>query len=144
MAKIIQITGVQEVIANLMKAEKQIGNGIRKGLIKAGLFLLRESKLIVPVDLGNLKASGDSRAEGQGMDTVVWVVYTAHYAVYVHENLDAVHGAAYNAKYAAKIASHVKGFHSRGEKQQAKFLEAPARLHSQRLAEIIYEEASKL
>src|SRR5208283_1222248 len=34
----------------------------------------------------------------------VIVGYTANYAVYVHENLEAAHGQAYNIKYAAKIA----------------------------------------
>jgi hypothetical protein len=144
MSKVIEVYGVKEVLAKLSKADKDVGRGIQRGLIKAGLFLLRESQLIVPVDLGNLKASGATRAEGSGAATVVWVVYTANYAVYVHENLDAAHGKAYNLKYAEQISARLKGFHSRGENQQAKFLEEPARLHQDRLGQIIHEEVSKV
>jgi hypothetical protein len=67
----------------------------------------------------------------------VVVGYTAAYAVYVHENLEAAHGAAYNAKHAAEISAGKtkssktkkgwKGATSRGPNQQAKFLEQPAR-----------------
>ena len=71
----------------------------------------------------------------------VVVGYTAAYAVYVHENLEAAHGTAYNAKYAAEISQGQmvnkkgrvvkkkgwKGRTSRGPEQQAKFLEQPAR-----------------
>ena len=71
----------------------------------------------------------------------VVVGYTAAYAVHVHENLEAAHGAAYNAKYADEIAQGQtvnkkgrvvkkrgwKGRTSRGPGQQAKFLEQPAR-----------------
>jgi hypothetical protein len=69
----------------------------------------------------------------------VIVGYTAAYAVYVHENLEAAHGQMYNAKYADEIAMTramkaakiPKGsfteWHDRGPNQQAKFLEQPAR-----------------
>jgi hypothetical protein len=59
----------------------------------------------------------------------VIVGYTASYAVYVHENIEAAHGQEYNTKHAQ--------YHNRGKKkgqlvtqkgpnQQAKFLEKPA------------------
>lgn len=67
--------------------------------------------------------------------TSVVVGYTANYAVYVHENLQAVHGAAFNAKYSAEIDRGVE--HSRGPNQQAKFLEQPARELKQEFQRII-------
>ncbi len=60
-----------------------------------------------------------ARTEGSAS---VSVGYVANYAVHVHENLEALHGAAYNAAYGGK-----PGFKSRGPNQQAKFLERPAR-----------------
>ena len=57
--------------------------------------------------------------------TAVRVGYTANYALFVHENLEAAHGAAFNAKHAAEIAAGTE--HSRGDNQQAKFLETPFR-----------------
>jgi hypothetical protein len=55
----------------------------------------------------------------------VSVGYTAAYAVFVHEDLQKAHGAAFNIKHADEIASGAE--HSRGPEQQAKFLEGPAR-----------------
>ena len=67
----------------------------------------------------------------------VVVGYTAAYAVYVHENLEARHGSDYNAWYGEDISAGKtksgktkkgwKGKTSRGPNQQAKFLEQPAR-----------------
>lgn len=73
----------------------------------------------------------------------VVVGYTASYAVYVHENLEAAHGEAFNAKHAAEIAAGAgrkKGERrvmSRGAGQQAKFLEQPAREHSTTIAQMV-------
>ena len=60
----------------------------------------------------------------------VIVGYTAAYAIHVHENMEAAHGAAYNVKHAqyykrGKRKGEVKI--QRGPQQQAKFLEQPAR-----------------
>ncbi len=87
MAKISSITGVKTVIKNmkLKTALMAAQNGF--GLKAAGLFLQAASQRLVPVDLGNLKASAFTRAHGFGFGTEVEVGYTAAYAVYVHENV---------------------------------------------------------
>lgn len=98
---------------------------LRQGLVEAAKLLLRRANLLVPVDTGVLKASGFVRLVGSLSEPRVLIGYTANYAIYVHENLDAKHGAAFNTAYAALIA---KGrTHVRGAAQQAKFLEAPMR-----------------
>jgi hypothetical protein len=77
-----------------------------------------------------------SSPDGVGGESVV-VGYTASYAVHVHEDLEAKHGADYNSWHGEEISrgrtksgrkkSGWKGRTSRGPDQQAKFLEQPAR-----------------
>lgn len=147
MPKVITITGLDKILLNMKKVEKDAGSKVARGLKKAGAFLLRESQAIVPVDKGILKASGFVRAFGVGFKTDVIVGYTAGYAVYVHENLEAVHGAAFNIKYAAMITDsknkkQVKQY-TRGPNQQAKFLEAPCRTKRGEIIDIIKQEVLK-
>jgi len=126
------ITGLNQVLGNLNRANKLIESRFRKGIIAAGLYLQRKSQEIVPVEEGNLKNTAFTRASGVGLFTSVIVGYTAEYAVFVHEDLTAAHGKKYNEKHALQIAAKHKTkdgkpFKTRGENQQAKFLERPAR-----------------
>ena len=101
--------------------EKQVGNNLRL----AGAYLLRQSQMIVPVQTGNLKASGFVRATGSGIATVVTVGYTASYALFVHEMVDNLHGQEFNITYADKIAAAPANdpyWFNRGPDQQALFL----------------------
>jgi len=149
-----RVTGLRTVIKALQEARKRHGKGIERGLKKAGLFLQAESQKIVPVDLGPLRASAFTRASGRGAGTEVRVGYTAAYAVYVHENLDARHGADYNAWHGEMIAKakNTKGkkgkalkrkWHDRGPNQQAKFLERPLRNNRKLMAQMVIDEARK-
>ncbi|KKN23036.1 hypothetical protein LCGC14_0909070 [marine sediment metagenome] len=83
------------------------------------------------------KLERESRRKNNGN---VNVGYGASYAPYVHENLEAAHGEAYNAKHAGRLKTKrdkqgrflkgsgaKKGAGSRGAGQQAKFLEQPFR-----------------
>ncbi len=139
------ISGIDEIIRNLKKIDTQIARGVARGLKKGGLLLQRESMKIVPVDKGNLRGSAFTRnVGGSGFDTDIVVGYSAGYAVYVHEDLEAAHGEAYNVKYAGQIAdSRNKGFRSRGPNQQAKFLEQPARDLKPTILKIIHQEAKR-
>lgn len=169
MRKFNQLEGVSEVLKNLRESKTLIGKGADRGLRRAGLFLLRESQKIVPVQTGNLRGSGFIRAFGSGMRTDVIVGYTALYAAYVHEDLEKAHGAAFNVKYAEQIATRPlrkkrriaqrkKGqtdreyLHSvesdpyfrRGERQQAKFIETPARQNRDKMLAMIASEMKRL
>lgn len=133
------ITNISAIKAQMLRDLNRRMTGMTRGLKKCGLLLQRESMKIVPVDKGTLKASVFTRSEKDNTPfVVVYVGYTAAYAIYVHENLDALHGAAFNIMYADQLAAakvrRRKGLsvdgpfsHSRGPDQQAKFLEAPFR-----------------
>jgi len=122
MAKILAITGVPKVLANLKGFSTTKAAGIGRGLKQAGLFLQRESQLIVPVDTGNLKGGAFTRnVGGAGFDTDIVVGYVADYAVYVHENLQAKHKPG----------------------KQAKYLEEPARTKKSEIIRIIKREARR-
>lgn len=141
------ITNIPAIKAHLLKDLHRRMRGMTIGLKKCGLLLHRESMKIVPVDTGTLKASVFTRSEKDNTPfVVVYVGYTAAYALPVHENLDALHGAAFNIIYAHQLAAYKelqrKGLmimrlasdgpfsHSRGPYQQAKFLSTPfRRLH---------------
>ncbi len=145
MATTVHIKGLRGLKAKLDKVADKVGKGLGIGLRRCGRILLRKSKALVPVDIGNLKASGDVRVEGTGFETVVRVGYTAGYAMYVHEDLDAAHGTAYNEKYADEIAAaktpeQKAKWHPRGPDQQAKFLEQPYRESKAEFIGIIKEE----
>ena len=147
MASLVKLSGVGLVVKNLAKTGKRLAKGTERGLKKAGLHLQRESMKIVPVQFGNLKASAFTRNIGLGgFKTDIIVGYTASYAVYVHENPNAAHGKAFNAKHASMISARsgsVKsGLFNRGENQQYKFLEKPAREERGVMIRIIKREAS--
>jgi hypothetical protein len=158
MASMVHITGMPELMSRLKGAGKRIEMGVTRGLVKGGRFLQRESQKIVPVQTGNLRGSAFTR---KLTAKHVTVGYTASYAAFVHENLDAAHGRAFNVKHAAAIAranrrlrfkqGKVVGqkagerrsttFFNRGENQQAKFLERPAREKRLEILNIVAAEA---
>ena len=123
MADMAQLHGVEALKQRLKSRPPAAFRRLCEVLKLGGAIILRDSQLIVPVDQGNLKASGYCRSEVHGLVVEVEVGYTANYALYVHENLDALHGQAFNIAYADLITEGVE--HSRGADQQAKFLETP-------------------
>jgi len=145
-----EVTGIEQMLKKLDRANEKIGQAVERGLLKGGLLLQAKSMEIVPVQLGNLKAScGVSQAMGgRGFETDVMVSYTAAYAVYVHEDLTKAHGKEFNIKHADEIeeAAGTKrgtakgGMFYRGESQQAKFLERPMREQRAEILKIIAEE----
>lgn len=101
----MKITGTNKVIANIRKAGIEARIGMERGLMRGGRFLQRESQLIVPVDTANLKNSAFTRnIGGRGFSADVLVGYTANYAVYVHEDLNAHHKSGKTAKYLERPA----------------------------------------
>jgi len=119
MVHMIKVVGAEEIKQRLKEANVRLGFKVRQGLIKAGLFLQRESQKVVPVKTGNLHGSAGTKPIGHGWHTDVIVYYTASYAVYVHERTD---------------LKHKKG-------KIAKFLERPMRENRPKLMAIIAGEA---
>jgi hypothetical protein len=146
-----KVTGIKEIVQKAKTFEKNLaGKAIEAGLLKGGLYLQRESQRITPVMTGDLKSSAYTVKKGSGIKTVVTVGYSKEYAVFVHENLEAAHGAEFNRKHADKIAKvkqiakkqkrkvRVKDIYfRRGENQQAKFLETPLRTKYKEILEKI-------
>ncbi len=137
------LKGLATVRRKMAKAVRDQLKRTERALVRASLFLQRESQKVCPVEFGVLKNSAFTRLEVPAPAPVikVRVGYTAAYAIFVHENLDALHGAAYNAFYADEIAKGLKK--NRGKNQQAKFLEGPARLHRVEIARRIREGSRK-
>lgn len=140
MARLTHVTGLSDVIRNMRSAKGAFAAGTGRGLKKGGLHLQAKSEEICPVDLGVLKNSSFCRnVGGVGFDTDVIVGYTAEYAATVHEDLTKAHGEAFNIKHATEIAAGTMP--NRGENQQAKYLERPARDERRTILKIIHREA---
>lgn len=137
------ITGIPELMTNLQIASISSGPALERGLKKGGLLVQAASQKEVPVDKDVLRPSAYTRAKFGQFVKEVQVGYTASYAVYVHENTDAVHGEAYNQKYADQIARGLKGYHSRGANQKAKFLIDPANRNAPLVQRLIVNEVQK-
>jgi len=147
----VRIRGLEELRTNISAFKAHKGREFTRGLKKAGAHLLRVSqKYYVPVQTGHLKGSGFCRQYGTGWNAAVIVGYTASYAAYVHEDMTKAHGRQFNVKHAAEIA-HAKAHHlkaatveggmfKRGEHQQAKYLEKPARILRSVLLRIVVTE----
>ena len=144
--QLAHVTGVESVIKKLRATHPPLVKKARIGCKRAGLVLQAASQKICPVQFGNLKASAFTRDVSTLNNVDVIVGYTATYAVYVHENLNAKHGKEFNMAYSEQISrggsSKNKKRHrtwfNRGENQQAKFLEKPAREMRAELLAIIY------
>jgi len=118
MATTCKLKGLDKAIKALRGRGKTDAVAFERNMKRAGLFLQRESQRVVPIDTSNLKNSAFTRQVGAGWAIDVIVGYTAMYAVYVHENLEARHAPG----------------------KQAKFLEGPLRVHRQRIIRIIRGE----
>jgi hypothetical protein len=144
------VTGLENVLKNLDRANVKIGLAVARGLSKGGRVLQAASMSIVPVQMGNLKASCFTRnVGGNGFDADIVVGYGTDYAVYVHEDLTKAHGKEFNIKHAEEIAvaagtpagTAKGGMFLRGENQQAKFLERPMREQRTEILKIVADEA---
>lgn len=150
MAKLTQMTGVNDFLRNLSMAKDVIAAKVSRGLKKGGLHLQRKSQEICPRQLGTLVNSAFTRnVGGIGFDTDIIVGYTVDYATIVHEDLTRAHGEEFNIRHAEEIAAAEGtprstargGMFRRGENQQAKFLERPARDERRAIIKIIQREA---
>lgn len=85
------VVGIDKAIANINKKLARVGDVSYGGLLAGGAVVLRDAQLHVPVEYGTLRQSGYVR-KGQRstrQDPSVEVGFTASYAIYVHENLQA-------------------------------------------------------
>ena len=99
----LKIKGIQLALDNLYDKSEEIIANARKAMKQGGQLIQRVSQKLVPVQYGVLKASAFTRDISIEGKIIIQVGYTAAYALYVHENLDALHGAAFNTVYADRI-----------------------------------------
>lgn len=123
MAILNNIKGLNLVLANMQKANINNAGKVNRIVRKATLILGTLSGRQVPVDENNLKPSRFERVHGVGFNTQGRVGYLAKYAIFVHENEEALHGEDYNREYADEIAAGTKD--NRGFGQKSKFLSDP-------------------
>ena len=150
MAKLTKVTGMQGVLRKLSSAKGVIASNVGRGLKKGGLHLLAATDKYTPVQLGNLRNSKFCRnVGGFGFDVDIVVGFTANYAATVHEDMEKAHGEKFNIRHAEEIAAAAGtprgtakgGMFMRGEDQQAKFLERPAREERRPILKIIHRES---
>lgn len=88
----MKLDGLDAVVANLNKAIIEIKDRSAAGLIR-GSMIIRESMdsvpPVIPVDSGNLRSSWFMFPSNVGDNPFVTMGFTAKYAVYVHEMIEA-------------------------------------------------------
>lgn len=99
----VQLNGIKKFNKRLSNIEKRLVSGIlEKHLFQEGEGIMAQSKQLVPVDKGTLRASGHVQLpERLGNRIVVTLGFggpAAPYAISVHENLQAFHPVG-TAKY---------------------------------------------
>jgi len=117
----MKVQGVDKVKKAIAGVRSRHAKGIERGLKRAGLYLLGESMVLCPVEFGPLRASGNTRHEGSGFETIVFVAYGTDYAVFVHEIKENYH--------APPTQSH--------------FLEEPARTKQDEMSQIVLREVTE-
>jgi len=90
------IRGFEQVIANLNKEILAITEGARLGMLKAAIHIQRDvetNEPLTPVDLGDLRLSWEVHSIHQGglghRQFGIMFGYSANYALWVHEMVDA-------------------------------------------------------
>jgi len=100
----MRVRGIDKIKQQLQQHRDQTAASIRRGLWKVGLYIQRESMMRTPVDTGNLRASANTRIKQTARGASVRVVYTAAYAIFVHENLYSRHTVG-EAKFLVKAVT---------------------------------------
>lgn len=88
----VSMSGVREWTARLRDLKEKFPDRVKAALYHEANIEMTESKRRVPVDTGSLRASGYvAQPERDGNKLSVELGYNKDYAVYVHENLEALH-----------------------------------------------------
>lgn len=126
------VHGLDDVLGNLNREIEGIKERGGDGCLKAARYVEGEAKKRVPVDSGNLRASGYSRREQAGKDAAE-VGFSASYAVFVHENMEQ------KLKGQPRRSGSGKGRY--WETGQPKFLQSVLEEDRDTILDIIREEA---
>jgi len=135
-----------QILRQQLRSHRNVSKRKLERAVKEAANALKDMSLeFVPTQTGALAASAKvvthTRPSGEAVATVL---YTAPYAIYVHEDLDKAHGKEFNEKYKDQIASASGNdpyWFNRREQEQAKFLEMPAKVRRAELRAIIRKAA---
>ncbi len=90
--KKIKISGFGKVRKNLQKALQKMEKGSMEGMLNAAIDIRRDMEVtppIIPVDLGNLRASWFTNSFRTFKGPGVIMGFNANYAAAIHEKVDA-------------------------------------------------------
>lgn len=127
------MAGAKAAKAGMKAGFNGVRSGARAGVFAAGLLVERRSKVLVPVEYGNMRASGYTSWH-ESIPDAVRVGYTAKYAAAVHEKVAMV--------LKGKPRPSGKGVYW-GPKGSAKFLERPFRESKGDIQRVIASYARK-
>jgi hypothetical protein len=102
---------VQQVYAfnqRLLARSARKVQAFQRGVRQAGYYVFQLTQAAVPVETGELKASGWMRFAGRGTTFTFTIGYSAEYAIYVHEDLTAYHPQG-QAKYVEAPMRQARG-----------------------------------
>lgn len=80
------VKGLDGILKNIAAAERTLSAARRTAFTRIGLIVKADAVKNAPVDTGNLRGSAFSEVQA---DKLVFVGFTAKYAPWVHENLEA-------------------------------------------------------
>lgn len=104
MAIKVKVRGHKRILRNLRIASRRYEDAVGSAIYLQAQSIMAQSKRLVPVDTGRLRATGYvGPPERRGLfRVIVQAGYGTEYAVPVHEDLDARHTPGLTAKYLEK------------------------------------------
>ena len=103
------IVGIPETIKRLKRYREAGEIAAENAAIEAANLILEESLKLCPIDTGYLRSTGKIVVQGSGYGIQVTVGYSADYAVYVHENLEAYHNPPTQAQFLSEVLRRYRG-----------------------------------
>lgn len=92
------IAGVNEMLSKMRGLRADYNKSAERSVNKFGNVEMREMKKLVPIDTGELRDSGFVKVEVQASLIRLIMGFSAHHAIFVHEDLEAFHRVG-QAKY---------------------------------------------
>jgi hypothetical protein len=113
----VHVYGVDRVLRAFGAVKNNSGKSIAEGLAAAAKTLFNRSQILVPVEKGDLKATGKIESGGRGFGAWAQVVYggisptgrEVTYALVVHEDLEKYHAPPTQARYLADAVLQTRG-----------------------------------
>jgi hypothetical protein len=106
------ITGIDRTIRGLKKMKDRDAMNIRVGIEKCVQMVWTKSQVYVPVEFGDLKASGETVVVGKALQTEGLVHYggpAAPHAFVVHERVELRHAPPTCARYLSRAVRELRG-----------------------------------